>query len=164
MTLLLSEITAYTWALLVLAALLVGVSKTAMPDINTLSIAIFAAVLPVKASTGALLLLLIVGDVFALSAYRRHAHWPTLIRLIPAVIAGLAFGAVFLAIANDASVQRVIALILLCIIGFTLWQRRQGQVRPTQDNPPILPLPPITTPGTSTSARRRPMSPRAPHP
>ena len=57
--------------------MIVGLSKTALPGINTISIAIFAAVLPAKASTGALLLVLIVGDICALWSYRRHADWPT---------------------------------------------------------------------------------------
>lgn len=111
------------WALLAVSAVLVGVSKTAIPGINTLSIAVFAAVLPAKASTGALLLLLIVGDVFALITYRRHAHWPTLFKLIPAVIAGLALGALFLAVAEDGWVRRAIGLILLLVVAFTLWRR-----------------------------------------
>jgi len=114
------------WALLALAATLVGVSKTAIPGINTVSIAIFAAVLPARASTGALLLLLIVGDVFALVTYRRHADWRTLVRLIPAVAVGLVAGALFLAVADDSWVRRVIGVILLLVIAFTLWRRWRG--------------------------------------
>ncbi|WP_449282157.1 sulfite exporter TauE/SafE family protein [Leucobacter sp.] len=125
MTSLLPDLAPLAWALLALAALLVGVSKTALPGINTLSIAVFAAILPARASTGALLLLLIVGDVFALISYRRHADWATLVRLIPAVIAGLLAGALFLAFADDSWVRRVIGVILLLIIAFTLWQRRR---------------------------------------
>lgn len=125
MTTLLPDLAPIAWALLALAALLVGVSKTALPGINTLSIAVFAAILPAKASTGALLLLLIVGDVFALLSYRRHADWPTLIRLVPAVVAGVVAGAFFLAFADDTWVRRIIGVILLLIIAFTLWQRRR---------------------------------------
>ena len=117
------------WALLALSAILVGVSKTAIPGINTLSIAVFAAILPAKASTGALLLLLIVGDAFALITYRRHAHWPTLIKLIPAVIVGLALGALFLAFAQDDWVRRVIGAILLLVVAITLWRRTRPASR-----------------------------------
>lgn len=119
------QLSPFAWALLALAALLIGVSKTAIPGINTISIAIFAAFLPPKASTAAILLLLIVGDVFALVSYRRHAKWRTLLRLIPAVALGLAAGALFLAFAEDSWVRRVIGAILLLLIAFTLWQRRQ---------------------------------------
>lgn len=113
----------YAWALLVFAALLIGISKTALPGVNTLSIAIFAAFLPPKESTAALLLMLIVGDVFALISYRRHADWKTLIRLIPAVAVGLVAGALFLAFANDSWVRRAIGVILLLLVAFNAWQR-----------------------------------------
>lgn len=118
------EITAGGWALLALAAVIVGISKTALPGAATIAVAIFAGVLPSRASTATLLVLLIVGDVFALWAYRRHADWRALLRLAPAVIAGLLVGAVFLALADDGSVRRVIGVILLVLVGFTLWQRR----------------------------------------
>lgn len=128
----LPELTWLAWTGLALAAALVGFSKTALPGINTLAVAIFAAVLPAKPSTGALLVLLLVGDAFALWTYRRHADWPTLVRMIPAVLIGLAIGGVFLAFAGDAVVQRVIGILLLMLMGLTLWQRRK-KVRITDD-------------------------------
>lgn len=103
--------------------MLIGISKTAIPGINTIGVAIFAAILPAKASTATVLLLLIVGDLFALAMYRRHAHWPTLLRLIPSVLVGLAAGALFLALADDSWVRRMIGVLLLLVIAFTLWRR-----------------------------------------
>jgi uncharacterized protein len=101
----------------------IGISKTALPGGSILAIALFAAVLPARTSTAATLLLLMVGDVFALIAYRRHAHWPTLLRLAPAVIAGLLVGFAFLALAGDGVVRRAIGVILLLMIAVTLWRR-----------------------------------------
>jgi len=114
----------WAWALLALCAVIVGISKTALPGANTTSIALFAAILPARTSTGAMLLLLIVGDVFALLTYRRHAHWPTLLRLAPAVLVGLALGAGFLLVADNTVVKRVIGVILLVMVVITLWRRR----------------------------------------
>lgn len=113
----------WAWAALGLAAVTIGVSKTALPGGSILAIALFAAVLPARTSTAAMLLLLMVGDVFALLAYRRHAHWPTLLRLAPAVLAGLLVGFGFLAFAGDGVVRRAIGVILLTMIGITLWRR-----------------------------------------
>jgi uncharacterized membrane protein YfcA len=62
-------------------------------------------VLPAKESTGTILLLLIVGDAFALVSYRRHADWRTIVRMAPAVVLGLVAGAVFLVVATDALVR-----------------------------------------------------------
>jgi uncharacterized membrane protein YfcA len=120
------ELSVLAWAALAVGAMAVGVSKTALPGVNTLAIALFAAVLPARASTGALLLLLIVGDAFALWVHRRHARLRALIPLIPAVLAGLILGALFLAFATDTWTRRVIGGILLLVIGVTLWRRRRA--------------------------------------
>ncbi|ARP73314.1 anion permease [Streptomyces pluripotens] len=112
------------FAALAFAALLVGFSKTAVSGANTISLAIFAAVLPARASTGVLLPVLIAGDVLAVVTYRRHAHWPTLWRLFPAVAAGVVAGALFLMLADDALVRVSIGAILLLMAGVTVWRRR----------------------------------------
>jgi len=113
----------WAWALLALGALIAGLGKTAVPGASTVSVVLLASVLPARTSTAAMLLLFIVGDVFALTAYRRHADWRTLLRLAPAVIAGLLVGAAFLALAADGLVRRTIATILLVMIAITLWRR-----------------------------------------
>ena len=124
------DLAPWAWILLAVAGTVVGLSKTALPGANTVSIAIFAALLPARTSTGALLLLLIVGDVFALLTWRRHAHWPTLLRLAPAVVGGLALGAVFLAFAGNTIVRPVIGVILLAMVAITLWRRRRAGSAP----------------------------------
>lgn len=120
------ELSALAWVLLGVSAVIVGLSKTAVPGANTISIAIFAAVLPAKQSTGALLVLLIVADVFAVLAYTRHTNWRALLRLAPAVIVGLLLGVVFLAVATDEWVARTIGVILLGVIAITLLRRRMN--------------------------------------
>lgn len=119
------ELTIPAVALLAVGALLVGITKTALPGASTVAVAMFAAVLPAKSSTATLLLLLIVGDMMALLIYRRHADWRALVRLAPAVLTGLVCGAVFLWLADDAGVRRAIGVILLVLIAFTLWLRRR---------------------------------------
>lgn len=120
----LPELSAIAWVLLAVAAFVIGVSKTAIPGANTVTVAIFAAVLPAKQSTGTLLLLLIVADIIAVVSYRRDADWRALLRLAPAVVVGLLAGVVFLAFANDAWVKKLIAVILLTVIAVTLIRRR----------------------------------------
>ncbi len=124
---------ALSWELAALAAAaaLVGFSKTAVSGANTVSLAIFAAVLPARESVGVLLPVLIVGDTIAVLTYRRHAHWPTLLRLFPAVAAGVLVGTVFLFWADDQVVRTSIGAILLFMAGVTVWRRRAGE----QDEP-----------------------------
>ncbi|GAA3907602.1 sulfite exporter TauE/SafE family protein [Microbacterium invictum] len=124
------ELTALAWVLLGVGAVVIGLSKAALPGAATIAVALFAAVLPAKQSTGTILLLLIVGDAFAMLAYRHHADVRTLVRLIPAVVAGMIAGAVFLAFAPDAAVRQVIGILLLLVVAVTLW-RRAAQARGT---------------------------------
>ena len=126
---------------LAVAASLVGLSKTALPGVGTLSVAAFAAVLPARQSTGALLVLLILGDLFAVWTYHAHADWRTLRRMVPAVLAGIGVGSVFLAVSDDVTVRRVIGVILLTLVAVTLWRRRaeaRAAVAPTDDDPSPL--------------------------
>ncbi|MFJ9038996.1 sulfite exporter TauE/SafE family protein [Streptomyces sp. NPDC102406] len=118
-------VTPWGFAALAAAALLVGFSKTAVSGANTVSLAVFAAVLPARASTGVLLPILICGDILAVLTYRRHAHWPTLWRLFPAVAGGVVLGTAFLAFAGDAAVRTSIGAILLLMTAVTLWRRRK---------------------------------------
>jgi uncharacterized membrane protein YfcA len=120
------ELSWFAWALLGLAAVVVGLSKTAVPGAGTLAVATFAAVLPARQSTGTLLLLLIVADLFAVTMYRRHVNWRALLRLAPAVVVGILLGVGFLFVADDLWVKRTIGVILLAVIAITLLRRRFG--------------------------------------
>ncbi|MDN3261918.1 sulfite exporter TauE/SafE family protein [Streptomyces sp. CSDS2] len=135
-TMTLWHISGWEFAALAFAAVLVGFSKTAVSGANTVSLAIFAAVLPARASTGVLLPLLIAGDVLAVFTYRRHAHWPTLWRLFPAVAAGVVAGTLFLVWAGDGMVRVSIGAILLFMAGVTIWRRRTAETPPVPEAEP----------------------------
>ncbi|PFG38785.1 hypothetical protein ATJ97_1272 [Georgenia soli] len=131
------ELSALAWSLLVAGALLVGLSKTAVPGAATISVALFAAVLPARASTGALLVLLMVGDLFAVWSYRAHADLATLRRLVPTVLLGVLAGTAFLAVAGDDGVRRTIGVILLGLLALTVARRaRSRRARRTGEGSP----------------------------
>lgn len=109
-----------TWIVLIIAAAAIGIAKTALPGAATLAVALFAAVLPAKASTGTMLVLLLVGDMLAIWSYRRDADWSTLRRLVPGVLVGVVLGAVFLHVASDRMTKIFIGVLLLILIAVTL--------------------------------------------
>ncbi|WP_080462071.1 sulfite exporter TauE/SafE family protein [Actinomyces gaoshouyii] len=117
------------WALLIVSALLVGLSKTALPGVTAIAVAIFAQVLPAKESTGVMLLLLLTGDLPAIWAYRRDTDATMLKRLVPAVACGVLIGALFLRVASDDLMRRVIGWLMIVLIVITLAQRARGRYR-----------------------------------
>jgi uncharacterized membrane protein YfcA len=120
----LPDLSAASWTLVVVAALVVGFSKSALPGAGSVAAGMFALAMPAKESTAALLLLLILGDMTALWMYRREPDKRTLVRLIPSVIVGLVVGAVFLNFAGGDVVRRAIGVILIALVGVTVWRRR----------------------------------------
>jgi uncharacterized membrane protein YfcA len=141
------DLTPAAWVLLALGAATVGFSKTAIGGVGQIGVAIFAALLPAKESTGVLLPLLLVGDVTAVSIYRRHANWPILLRLLPLVAVGVVLGVAFIAVVDDTTMRRAIGVILLVLVGFHLVQQRlAGEPRPVGE-----PLAPLARPDAATA-------------
>jgi uncharacterized membrane protein YfcA len=116
------ELTLTAWLWLALAGMLVGVAKTAINGVASIAVVIFAAVLPARESTGAILPLLLCGDLIAVLWYRRHADWRTIWRLLPGVLPGLVLGAWFLAVVDDDLMRRTIGVVLLVMCTLQLWQ------------------------------------------
>lgn len=117
------DLPASAWLILAIGAWLIGISKTVLPGTGTMAVAFFAAVLPARMSTAAMLLLLLTGDLIAIYAYRRDADWKTLRSLVPPVLVGIVAGALFLRFSDDLVVRRAIGIILLALVVLTLLTR-----------------------------------------
>jgi uncharacterized protein len=118
--------------LLAVAAVLIGIAKTSIGGLASLSIAVFASVMPARESTAATLVLLITGDLVAVWHYRRHADWALLRSLVPTVLPGLALGAAFLAVVDDTVLRRAIGVLLLVMAALQLvlqWRSPDGSAR-----------------------------------
>lgn len=118
------SLTAVELACLAVGASLVGFAKTAVSGLGAIAVVVFATVLPARESTGSLLPLLLVGDVLAVSLYRRHADVRTLLRLLPGVLPGLVLGWWFMGHVDETILRRTIGAILLVMTATQLWQRR----------------------------------------
>jgi len=112
--------------------LLVGVSKTAIGGVGLLSAALIAQVMPAKESTGVLLILFLVGDLFAIGIYKKHVEWKFLKTLIFPVLCGFVVGAFYLFHSTDNSLKRTIGVVVvLLVVLFPVsqyWQKHNDDI------------------------------------
>lgn len=121
------DLTPVAWVVLVVAAFLIGIAKTALPGLVTFSVALFAAVLPARESTAIMLGLLLVGDLFAIWIYRGHVEWVTLRRPIPPLLCGILLGVLTLWQLSNDQLRTLIGFILLALtVGTILLMRSRG--------------------------------------
>jgi len=123
---------AWQWILGGIAAAGIGISKTGVPGIGILSVALFAIILPTRMSVGVVLPVLVAGDIVAVLSYRRHAVWSHLWRLFPWAALGIVLGYLALGRISSAQVGHLIGGILILLVGVQAW-RRWGRA-PSVDN------------------------------
>jgi uncharacterized protein len=110
------------WIIVGLAALLIGISKTGIPGLGILAVLMMAWVMPARASTGVILPMLIVGDIFAVAYYKRHAVWKHLVWLIPWAMAGIFIGYEIMKRITDHQLRPLIGLIILVLLAVNYWR------------------------------------------
>lgn len=110
------------WLVVAAAGLLVGISKTSIGGLAMVAVATVAMVMPTRESTGAVLLLLLTGDLVAIWIYRRSVDWRLIGRLIFPVLVGIALGALFLSFASDVVLRRTIGILLLGLLVLGFWR------------------------------------------
>ena len=106
------------WVVAVLAALSIGLAKSGLAGFGMLPVLLMAEILPARQSTGVVLPLLICGDIFAVSAFRKHAQWKYIWRLVPPALLGIVAGYFLMKqrIPNGAF-RAIIGWIVLVMVG-----------------------------------------------
>jgi len=117
----------WEWALAAVGALLFGISKSGLAGLGVFGVAIFALLFPQGfASSGVVLPMLICADVFAVAAYRRHAVWSHIGRLMPWVVVGIVAGCGLMWWLREETVlaRRLIGVTVLTMVGLHCWRRQ----------------------------------------
>ena len=126
------EISTTAWTLAFLAAFVVGISKGGIKGIDVLTVTLMALAFESKASTGILVPLLIMGDIFAVIYYNRHAQWKYVFRFLPWMIGGVLIGVL---VGNDLDEQTfkigMAIIILASVLMMYWWERRKSKSVPT---------------------------------
>ncbi|OQA03084.1 MAG: Sulfite exporter TauE/SafE [Planctomycetes bacterium ADurb.Bin401] len=104
------------WLIMLLCAVLVGLNKTALPGVGIIVVPLIASFFPARLSTGLLLPMLALADLFAVGYYHRHANWKIILKLLPAAIVGIAAGSIVIRRIDDQSLRPVIGIIVLVML------------------------------------------------
>lgn len=118
------------WICLIISAVLVGVSKTGISGFLMPVIPIIASVFGGKESTGVILPILVIGDVFAVYYYNRHAKWENIKKLLPWTIIGLLLGVIVGNFINDKQFKAVISIsVLLCLVALIYTEKKGENIK-----------------------------------
>lgn len=121
------DLTTMQWLWVVLAAFLVGFSKTGISGLTMLMVPIIAGIFGGKESTGILLPMLLMGDVFAVSYYRRHADWGKIRKLLPWALVGILLGSVVGNYINDRQFKLFISGSVLTCVFILIYTEKKGE-------------------------------------
>lgn len=119
-------LTQLQWVAIILAAFILGFSKSGIKGIGIVIILILAFVFGEKASTGILLPMLISADIVAVSYYNRHTQWRFIKKLIPSMIIGVLVGVWVGDIISETVFKRVMAIIIIASLGIMLFFEKQN--------------------------------------
>ena len=120
------------WVLICIGSFALGMSKAGIKGLGIVMITILAIVFGARASTGILVPMLIVADIFAVWYYHRHAQWKYLILLLPWLLLGVLLGVWFGNKLSEQSFKYGMSAIILIGALAMLWR----EYRPILDRPP----------------------------
>jgi uncharacterized membrane protein YfcA len=102
------------WAVAVLAAFIVGLSKSGLVgSVGVVGVPLLALVMPARDATGMMLPVLLCMDAVAVWVYRRDVNWEILRIMLPGALVGTLLGWVLWSVVSDAQVLLAVGIITL---------------------------------------------------
>jgi uncharacterized membrane protein YfcA len=104
-------------------------AKTGIPGLGIFIIPILALLFGGRSSTGILLPMLCIADVFAVWYYNRHAQWNFLVRLLPWTLLGIGIGVLVGDLISDEVFKEIMAIIIFICLGLMIWQDTRKRIK-----------------------------------
>lgn len=114
------------YALALLAALCIGLSKAGFSGISMVSVVLLADIYGSKASVGLALPLLIAADLMAYPAFLKHGSWRPVWKLLGPALLGIAAGWWLLGGISEITARRVIGGCVLVMVALQVFRRWQA--------------------------------------
>jgi len=104
-----------------LAALILGMGKAGVKGLGVVIVTLMAMVFGGKASTGVLIPLMILADIFAVIYYHRHTQWKYMGKLLPMMVIGVLIGVWFGNDISEALFKLLMAVFILGTVVIMFW-------------------------------------------
>jgi hypothetical protein len=120
------------WVFAFIAAFILGISKAGVKGIGIIIVTLMALAFGAKESTGLLVPLLIVGDIFAVIYYNQHAKWKYIVRFLPWMAMGVLIGVFIGKDLPELLFKQIMAFVILgSVFMMYWWDRRKSKHVPT---------------------------------
>ncbi len=121
-----------TWAIAATAAFLVGISKAGLKGLSVFNVTLMALAFGAKESTGLIIPLLLVGDVFAVLYYNRHTQWSYILKFLPWMLFGILLGVLLGKDLPDREFKLGMVVVIFISLGLLVWwDKRKSLSVPT---------------------------------
>lgn len=119
----------WAWVIYFSCAVLIGISKTGIQNIGTLTVPLFALLFGAKYSTGIVLILLCFADLTAVIYYRKAFLWSEIKKLLPLAFIGLITGLIIGNYINDKVFKSIIAICIIIGLIIMLYNEKIDKVK-----------------------------------
>lgn len=136
-----TDLSAFQWTIAALAGLGLGISKSGFGGMAMIGILLMAQIIPARESTGVILPMLILADVFAVRAFHHHAVWRVLWRIMPAAVAGVILGWVAMPLIPASMFAPVIGWIVTALLALMILQKCSSRLQKIAAEHPAIAWP-----------------------
>ncbi len=125
------DISLTSWVLATLAAFVIGMSKAGIKGIAVINVTFMALAFGAKESTGMVVPLLILADIFAVIYYNRHTQWNYVFKVLPWMVVGVIIG-VFIGKDLPEKIFKIgmAIIIIVTVVMMYWWDRKKVKTVP----------------------------------
>lgn len=109
------------WVLAILCAVMIGMAKTGVSGFGTLVVPIMAFIFGGMPSSGLVLPMLIMADIFGVFYYHRSTQWKVVIKLIPWALIGIFAGLLTGKNISPENFKRLIGILIILSLLIMMW-------------------------------------------
>lgn len=116
------DLTLLQWSILIFSALNVGFAKTGLQGATMPAIIFMASAFGGQLSSAIMLVMLIIGDMFAIKEYGKNIEVKSILNLMPTTIVGVILGTVVGNVINDEQFKTLMAVLVIISLIVLIFQ------------------------------------------